>query len=172
MGGVNTAIAPGGNPVADNVTGRLNVPPSGGTVSGKVTSAPCGTVTGAGGATTMNPGATVTIDAAEVEVAEVALPEYTAVMDTAPTGRPLPVNVATPEEFTMPMPSNVAPLKKLTVPSDEPVGAGATVAVNVSICPSVGGFGASTSVVVVTASGAIVSITVGELDVAEVVLPE
>jgi hypothetical protein len=113
----------------------------------------------------------VTIAVAEVEVADVALPENTAVMVTGPAGRPEPVNVATPEEFTVPMPSNVAPLRKLTVPRDAPVGAGATVAVNDSICPSVGGVGESTSVVVVTVS-ATVSITAVEVDAVEVVLPD
>jgi hypothetical protein len=88
-----------------------------------------------------------------------------------PNGRVEVVNVATPEEITVPIPSNVEPLKKLTVPSVLPVGAGATVAVKVSLCPSTGGFGARITVVAV-ATSATVSITAAEVDVAEVVLPE
>src|SRR5271156_1284673 len=75
VGGVNTATAPIGKPVADIVTTLLKAPPRGGTVSGMLTSAPCGAVIGAVGPTTANPGVTVTIVAVEVEVAEVALPE-------------------------------------------------------------------------------------------------
>ena len=59
-------------------------------------------------------------------------------------------NVATPDEFTFPDPSTVVPLLKLTVPSDEPVGAGVTVAVNSSVCPAGTGFGEAVTTVTVT----------------------
>ena len=51
------------------------------------------------------------------------------------------LNVATPAELIVADPSKVLALKKLTLPSDEPVGAGETVAVSVTVCPAVAGFG-------------------------------
>ena len=92
-------------------------------------------------------------------------------MLSAPTGR-LPVErVATPEELTTPFPSKVAPSKKFTEPRGAPVGAGATVAVSVTDCPTIAGFGAGTTVVVVEAR-VTVSLTAVEVEVANPALPE
>jgi hypothetical protein len=93
---------------------------------------------------------TVSLWAVEVEPANPALLENVAVRLSTPVGRLLVVNVATPEELTVPLPNNVAPLKKFTVPKGAPVGAGVTVAVNVTGCPAIAGFGLTTKVVVVT----------------------
>src|SRR5580698_173349 len=109
-GGANTATAPGGRPVTDIVTTLLKGPPSGGTVNGMVINAPCSAVIGPVGPTTANPGPSVIMLTDEVEVAKVALPEYTAVIVKFPNGSVTVVNVATPPEFTVPMPSSVAPL--------------------------------------------------------------
>ena len=47
------------------------------------------------------------------------------------------------------VPTSSDPRQKLTLPSGEPVGAGLTVAVNVTVCPTPAGFGFAASVVVV-----------------------
>lgn len=52
----------------------------------------------------------VSVTALDVDVANPALPEYTAVMLSGPTARLLVVYVATPELFTVPVPSSVDPL--------------------------------------------------------------
>ena len=52
---------------------------------------------------------TISVNVEDVEPANVALPEYAAVMEFAPKDRLLVVNVATPAEFTVTVPSNVAP---------------------------------------------------------------
>jgi hypothetical protein len=93
---------------------------------------------------------TVTLWTVEVELANPALLENIAVRLNTPAGRLLVVNIATPEELTFPLPSSVPPLKKFTVPNGVPVGAGVTVAVNVTGCPATAGFGVTTKVVVVT----------------------
>ena len=93
-------------------------------------------------------------------------------MFPAPTESPLVTNVATPEEFTVRVPSRVEPLKKLTVPSVEPVGAGLTVTVKVTGCPTTTGFGEAASVVEVTVNGATVSVNPTEVEVANSALPE
>ena len=78
-----------------------------------------------------------------------------------PTVVNVKVSVATPDAFKLLVPSSVAPLKKLTVPSDEPVGAGVTVAVSVTCCPAAAvAAGLDTSVVVVTVGGVAFSGTV------------
>jgi hypothetical protein len=115
---------------------------------------------------------TVTLRAAEVEPANPGLPENTAVRLNTPAGRLLVVNVATPEELTVPLPNSVPPLKKFTVPNGVPVGAGVTVAVNVTGCPAVAGFGATTNVVVVTVWALTCTITADEVEVANPALPE
>jgi hypothetical protein len=58
----------------------------------------------------------------------------------------------------------------LTVPSGEPVGAGLTVAVNVTDWPLVAGFGEAVSAVVVTV--VTVSVRALEVEVANPALPE
>jgi hypothetical protein len=90
---------------------------------------------------------TFTITADEVEVANPALPEKTAVMLDGPSGRLLVVNVATPEELISAIPSDVAPLKKSILSA--PVGTGATVAVHVTSWPEKAGFGEQLSEVAV-----------------------
>jgi hypothetical protein len=88
-----------------------------------------------------------------------------------PAGSVVLVSVATPEEFTVAaLPICVAPLKKLTVPTEEPVGVGVMVAVNVSVWPVVTGFGASVSAVAV-AAGFTMKIIADEVEVAKLVLP-
>jgi hypothetical protein len=51
----------------------------------------------------------VSVTALDVEVANVALPEYTAVRLCGPELSAAVVNVATPEPFTVPIPSGVEP---------------------------------------------------------------
>jgi len=53
VSGLKRAVAPGGNPVADIVTGLLKAPPTGGTVTLTCTEPPCITNNGAGGAVTV-----------------------------------------------------------------------------------------------------------------------
>jgi hypothetical protein len=53
---------------------------------------------------------TVSVSAVDVEPANPALPEYTAVMLNVPTGRLLVVKAAMPEELTVVAPSDVVPL--------------------------------------------------------------
>jgi hypothetical protein len=109
--------------------------------------------------------------AEDVEVANPALPEYTAVRLAVPTASVEVVTVATPEEFTTAaLPICVAPLKKLTVPSGEPVGVGVMVAVNVTVAPKVAGFGEGTSAVVVACNT--VRLCAVDVDVAKFVFPE
>src|ERR1700733_11029447 len=50
-------------------------------------------------------GLIVSVSALEVDVANPALPEYTAVIVRGPAARPLVVKVATPETVTVPVPS-------------------------------------------------------------------
>ena len=88
-----------------------------------------------------------------------------------PTGRLLVDKVAIPEEFTVLFPSSVAPSKKFTVPRGVPVGVGVTVADSVADCPTIAGFGAAITVVVVAAS-VTVSLTAVEVEVAKPALPE
>ena len=92
----------------------------------------------------------VTPTAEDMEVANAVLPEYSAVTMFVPGGRLEVISVATPDELTFAVPSSVLPLKKLTVPAGIPVGAGATVAVSVTACPTVDGLGEAASAVAVT----------------------
>jgi hypothetical protein len=111
IGGVNVTVAPGGCPVADNVTGLLNGPPMDGTITVTVTIPPCATGNGVCGAVTPNAGMIDTDTPTDVDVANTALPEYTAVIVYVPTMvGAVVVNVATPEAFTVPIPTNVSPL--------------------------------------------------------------
>jgi hypothetical protein len=52
------------------------------------------------------------------------------------------------------------------------VGAGDTVVVNVTVCPTVAGLGSATSVVVVEVSAFIVSVNPAEVEVVKPALPE
>jgi len=53
--------------------------------------------------------ATVSVNAEDAEPANVALPEYAAVIECAPNVRLLVLSVATPAEFNAAVPSSVAP---------------------------------------------------------------
>ena len=55
----------------------------------------------------------------------------------APTGSVLVVNVATPLAFKTPVPMEVVPFRKVTVPIVTGVVPAFTVAVNVTLCPTV-----------------------------------
>ena len=92
----------------------------------------------------------VTPTAEDVEAANAVLPEYSAVIEFMPGERLEVIRVATPDELTFAVPSSVLPLKKLTVPAGVPVGAGVTVAVSVTGCPTVDGLGKAASAVAVT----------------------
>jgi hypothetical protein len=99
----------------------------------------------------------------EVEVPDPTLPEYTAVILSAPAGRVPVVNVAVPELLTTLLPTSVVPpLKKLTVPVGVPVGAGVILAVKVTGCPETAGLGETLSVVDV---GASVTVSISALEV-------
>jgi hypothetical protein len=58
------------------------------------------------------------------------------------------------------------------VPSEEPVGAGETVAVRVTDSPAEAGLGAATSVVAVPVKVVMVSVSTLEVELAKAVLPE
>jgi hypothetical protein len=76
-GGLNVAVAPAGKPEADIVTLLLKVP-MGGTPIGTLSGVPGVATTAAVGAVTMNSGTAgliVMVTAAEVEVADVEVPE-------------------------------------------------------------------------------------------------
>lgn len=90
-----------------------------------------------------------TVCRADIDGSDKALPEKTAVIPIVPAARLLVVKVAMPEEFTVPVPTSVSPLKKLTVPVGVLLGAGETVAVKVSGCPTVPGLATVLNVVVV-----------------------
>jgi hypothetical protein len=61
VGGLNVAVAPGGNPEAERVTMLLNAPPSGGTVRLTVTNPPGATMTGVAGPVTVKAVITVSV---------------------------------------------------------------------------------------------------------------
>jgi len=77
----------------------------------------------------------VSVSAAEVLLAKVALPEYLAVIVCAPTESVDVVKVATAPLFSVPPPSAVVPSKKVTVPVGVPEAPGVIVAVNVTGVP-------------------------------------
>ena len=67
----------------------------------------------------------------------------------------------------------VPPSQKMTLPSGDPVGAGVTVAVNVTVWPKVAGFGKAVSAVDVAVGRAlIVSVATDDVEVRKFVLPE
>jgi hypothetical protein len=74
-GGLKVAVAPAGNPEADMVTWLLKELPIGGTLIVTLTELPRAAEIGAGGAVTLNCGASVTVKADEVEPADAELPE-------------------------------------------------------------------------------------------------
>ena len=169
VGGLNDAVAPAGKPEADMVTGLLNAPPSGGTVTLTLTEPPSwDTVAGVVGAATVNAGVTACETAVEVAEAKVALPEYAAVMlNVPPLVKLLVVKVATPLALGVRLPICVVPLKKFTVPRSEPVGAGVMVAVKTMGCPAAAGFGEEVSVTVVVVAPLMVSVTAAEAELAK-----
>ncbi len=92
-------------------------------------------------------------------------------MESAPKGSVVVEKVATPAELTVPVPSKVPPFWKLTVPNGEPVGAGVTVAVSVTLAPAVGVRLEDASAVVVGGS-VMVSGMLAEVEAVDVALPE
>ena len=78
------------------------------------------------------------------------------------------VKIATPPAFSVAVPSVAVPLRKVTVPAGVPRVA-VTVAVSVSVWPTVSEVGAALRVVVV--SGVTVTVTGAELDAAKLVSP-
>lgn len=73
--GANVAVAPVGNPVADNTTAPVNVTPNGAIVIGTATEPPCPTANAVCGAAIVYAVVTVTTTAGEVDAATLALPE-------------------------------------------------------------------------------------------------
>jgi hypothetical protein len=131
------------------------VPDNGETVAVKITG--CPNVEGLSELTTVvvvaRPGVfTNWLIAAEVLFAKLPSPPNTAVIEWFPTPSRNVVNVAVPP-LKAPLPKVVLPSRKRTVPvaTNEPRDDGLTVAVNVTFCPCVEGFGIPTTVVVVVA---------------------
>ena len=102
----------------------------------------------------------VSLTTAEVLVAALTSPEYTAVMELLPWGRSVTVNVALPQRtggrlgvrllITWAVPSKVAPLKKLTLPlGPMPLVPPVTVTLKVTACESPAVLAELVSVVVV-----------------------
>jgi hypothetical protein len=84
-------------------------------------------------ATTIVTGATPDVDSLKF-----VFPAYTAVTECVPTARLDELNVAIPDPFSTPLPICVVPSKKFTLPVGTPdPETGATVAVNVTLCPKV-----------------------------------
>jgi hypothetical protein len=90
---------------------------------------------------------TVTGTAAEVLPRKLPWLAYTAVRLYEPPAKDVVESVATPEEFSVAVPSTAEPFMKLTVPVGTVVPL--TVAVRLSACPAVTGFGVAMSVVLV-----------------------
>ena len=88
---------------------------------------------------------------AEVLVAKLESPPYTAVMVRLPATTADVVKVATPDPFTVPVPSVVAPSLNVTVPVAVPAPGTVTVtdAIKVTVCPKVEGFSDEFVIVVV-----------------------
>jgi hypothetical protein len=95
--------------------------------------------------------ATVTDIADEVDVAKFASPEYDAVIECEPTASAEVLSIVVPE-LSVPLPICVVPSLKVTVPVGLPdPDFGATVAVNITLCPVVGDVLDEASEVVVAA---------------------
>ena len=114
---------------------------------------------------------TVCVTAAEVLVAKLASPEYTAVMECEPASSEDVERVAWPAAFNAGLPSAVVPSLKVTVPVGVPGEVLATVAVKVTDWPAVDGFNEEARVVVVGAA-LTVWMSAAEVLVAKVVSPE
>ena len=69
-------------------------------------------------------------------------------------------------------PGDVPPSQNKTDPSDEPVGTGFTVAVSVTVCPAVAGFGETVSVVEVVVTAFTVTFTAADVETSKPPLPE
>lgn len=95
---------------------------------------------------------TVWLNAAEVLVANVASPEYFAVMECAPAASVDVVRVALPA-LSAPLPMEVAPSRNETVPEGVPGELLLTVAVSVTDWPVVEGFADDVTTVLVVAVG-------------------
>ena len=85
-------------------------------------------------------------------------------IESAPNGNVVKLNVATPEAFTVPVPIEALPLKKVTVPVVTGVVPASTVAFKVTLAPKVEVLGAASVVVVVT--GATVTVEALEVEAA------
>jgi len=92
---------------------------------------------------------TTTLTVCDTELLSLLSPAYEAVIDCVPTAKAVVVNVATPPAFRVPCPS-VVPSRNVTVPVGTLLpDCGATVAVNVTLCPGVTSAAEAVSVVVV-----------------------
>ena len=116
--------------------------------------------------------ATVTLTAGEVIDENLESPRYSAVIELAPAVRAVVASVATPPE-SVPSPSDVPPFKNSTVPVGVPAPGltGATVAVNVTLCPTRGETGKTVTAAVVDAL-ATVTVSAVEVLVAKFGSPE
>jgi len=118
--------------------------------------------------------AMVSVSAAEVLAARVALPEYLAVIECVPTVSVDVVKVATAPPFSVPLPSGVVPSRKVTVPVGVPEVLDVIVAVNVTAAPLDAETAELTNKVVVAvgAAAVMVSVSAAEVLAAKVELPE
>lgn len=89
--------------------------------------------------------------AVEVDMAKFASPPYFAVIECVATLSVDVCSVATPPAPTLPVPIEVEPSRKVTVPVIEPAVLDVTVALRVTVCPAVAGFGSAVRAVVVGA---------------------
>jgi hypothetical protein len=108
--------------------------------------------------------ATVTLTAGEVIDEKFESPWYSAVIELAPAVRAVVARVATPSVSVWGVPSEVVPLKNWTVPVGVPAPGltGATVAVNVTLCPTTGEVGKTVTAAVVVA---LATVTVSAVEV-------
>jgi hypothetical protein len=112
----------------------------------------------------------VSVIAAEVLLAEFALPAYLPVIECVPTASVEVVKVATPLLFSVPVPSAVVPSRKVTVPVGVPETLDVIVAVNVTGAPLDAEAAELTSTEVVAAR-VMVSETAAEVLAAKLELP-
>ena len=102
---------------------------------------------------------------AEVLVAKLVSPPYTALMVRLPATTAGVASVAVPEPLTVPVPSVVAPSLNVTVPVGVPAPGAVTTtdAVKVTVCPKVEGFSDELVIVVVVAAWFTVCVSGEEL---------
>ena len=114
--------------------------------------------------------ATATVSAVDLLVVKLESPEYCAVIELAPAGKLVVTREAVPRESGS-VPSKVLPFKNSIVPVGVPAPGltGATLAVNVTLWPTTGEGVEGVSVVVLDAI-ATVTVTAGEVLVAEVAI--